>query len=77
MRREENDCVGCSSIGLYCIGPSCPNRHRIHHYCDSCEKEKILYYYDDGELCEDCIEEHLAEGVEFDDLELEEVDYDD
>lgn len=55
MQRVENECVGCSTIGLPCMGSSCPNRNVTRHYCDRCGCEDTLYYYDGYELCEECL----------------------
>lgn len=51
----ENECVGCTGLGLRCLGPSCKNRNIPHFYCDACGEETELYYYDGGEYCADCI----------------------
>ena len=52
-----DECVGCSGMGLPCLGSSCPNRNAIHYKCDGCGDEDVpLYEYDDGsQLCEGCI----------------------
>ena len=55
MQRIEDECVGCTTIGLYCMGSGCPNRNVIRYYCDNCGCENKLYYYDDEELCEECL----------------------
>lgn len=55
MRKVEDECVGCTNIGLYCIGSSCPNRNVPHYYCDRCGNEDKLYCYDGEELCEECL----------------------
>ena len=66
MKRTENECVGCVSMGLHCIGSSCPHQAVTRFYCDECGEEKQLYHYDGDELCIDCIEEKL-EKVEIED----------
>lgn len=61
MKRYENECVGCSSVGLYCMGSACPNRHVLRFYCDDCgeeidiDSENLYEYSDDIELCEECL----------------------
>ena len=56
MKTIENECVGCTSMGLPCMGSSCPNRNVVRCYCDECGEETTLYYYDDDkELCADCL----------------------
>ena len=60
MKRVENECVGCTYIGLSCMGNSCPNRNVVHYYCDKCgEAIEVLYYFEDEELCISCIIEQL------------------
>ena len=54
-----NECVGCTSMGLPCIGASCPNRNVLRFYCDCCGSENDLYEFDGEELCEGCIQERL------------------
>ena len=55
MKRVENECVGCKSLGLPCLGDSCPNRNVVRFYCDRCEAEAMLYYYYGEEICEECL----------------------
>ena len=54
----ENECVGCTDVGLHCIGSSCPNRRVERYYCDRCGAECSPdnggFGFDD--LCEDCYE---------------------
>ena len=63
MRRIENDCVDC---GLPCLGDSCPYRNVPHFYCDRCGAEEKLYYFEDEELCEDCLIDNftVVEGTD-------------
>lgn len=65
MKRLENECVGCPPE-LGCLGESCPNRNVPHFYCDKCKEEAVLYEYEDGEYCIDCIAKKLTvvEGSE-------------
>ena len=53
-----NECVGCPPE-MECLGEACPNRNVLHYYCDECDAEEELYYYDDKELCIDCIKDML------------------
>lgn len=55
MKKIENECVDCKSIGLPCLGNSCPNRSVTRFYCDRCGEEAKLYHYDSEEICEDCL----------------------
>lgn len=57
----ENNCCGCATESYPCLGSSCPRRHDPHLYCDECEEETTLYYFDDEMLCLDCIQERLDE----------------
>lgn len=59
MLKLENECVGCTSLGLSCMGSSCPNRDVPRYYCDECGEETTLYYYEGFEWCADCIIEDL------------------
>lgn len=56
MQKVQNDCVDC---GLPCYGSSCPFVNVVHFFCDECGEEAQLYYYDDEELCINCIERKL------------------
>jgi hypothetical protein len=63
MKTIEDECVGCPpEIG--CLGSSCPYKDVAHYYCDNCGEETQLYYYDDKELCIDCIEKTLEKVEE-------------
>lgn len=58
MREVTNECVGCTSLGLHCIGSSCPNRNVVHYFCDICGEElepDELYKAYGRELCAECI----------------------
>lgn len=57
MIKYENDCVDCGR--LPCLGSFCSLRKVPHWYCDKCEEETQLYYFDGKELCIDCIERIL------------------
>ncbi len=59
MIKYEDECVGCSSMGLPCYGTSCINRNVPHFYCDECGDENELYEFDGQELCINCIENRL------------------
>lgn len=61
MKETTNECVGCTSMGLPCMGSACPNRNVTRYYCDECGEEAQLYIFDDEELCLDCIIERLEE----------------
>lgn len=63
MKTIKDECVGCPpEIG--CLGSSCPYKDVVHYYCDNCGEETQLYYYDDKELCIDCIEKTLEKVEE-------------
>lgn len=64
MIKYEDECVGCPpDIG--CIGDYCPYKNVPRCYCDDCEEENQLYWFDGQQLCLDCIEARL-ERVEYD-----------
>ena len=64
MVKIENRCVGCTDIGLHCIGSHCPNRNVEVYYCDKCGDEICGEVHDeDGcDLCDDCYDEYSEEG---------------
>jgi hypothetical protein len=55
----ENDCFDCPSE--LCIGSRCKYLNVPHFYCDDCGEESKLYWFEDMQLCIDCIEERLEE----------------
>lgn len=58
MVKYENECVGCSSQGLPCLGDACRNRNVPHYYCDNCGEEcdpDDLYDDNGSMICEDCL----------------------
>ena len=63
MIRFENECVGCE---WPCIYEACPYWAVARTYCDECEEENQLYWWDEQQLCLGCIEARL-ERVEIDD----------
>ncbi len=56
MKEIFNECVGCDRP---CMGNHCPNRNVVRHFCDQCNEETDLYYYEGEELCIDCIVSRL------------------
>ena len=59
----ENECCDC---GWPCLFEACPYYEVVRCYCDECQEESELYYWDGDQLCIDCIIKHL-ERVECDD----------
>ena len=59
MIEYRDECVGCTSMGLHCLGSVCPNRNVPYHICDDCGDETTLYKFEGEELCLDCILERL------------------
>lgn len=58
MLKYENHCVGCTSMGIPCMGRTCPNRKVPVYYCDKCDEElDEIYEVDDEELCEECLKD--------------------
>lgn len=65
MRRCETECVGCVSMGLPCMGSSCPTRNVVRLYCDKCGEEvDVLYEVDGAELCSECALDALPKITE-------------
>lgn len=62
MIKIENECVDC---GLPCLYETCPYYAVSRFYCDECGDEEELYWFDDEQLCIDCIKKRL-ERVEYD-----------
>lgn len=59
------ECVGCTDIGLPCMGHIC-NQGHYEFICDWCNnKVDTLYEYDDDEICEDCLLGDLEQKVEY------------
>lgn len=67
MKRIESNCVGCTDLGLHCLGDGCPNKEVTKYYCDYCGTEEKLYHYDDLELCEECLLKQfkIVDGSDF------------
>ena len=61
----ESDCVDCPKE-LGCVFTACPYYQVKRYYCDRCESEEDLYYWDGEQLCADCILQQL-ERIEYDD----------
>lgn len=60
----KNDCCDCAVPGYPCIGERCELLHNPHFYCDECEEEVNqgeLYWFEDEQLCLDCITKRLKE----------------
>ena len=58
MKKLIDECVGCTSMGLSCMGITCPNRNIPVYYCDECgeEMEEVYEVYGE-ELCEECLKD--------------------
>lgn len=57
MVTYEDECVGCPAE-MGCLGSTCIYRNVPHYFCDICKDEvyyEDLYYYDDKEICWDCL----------------------
>lgn len=62
MREVTDECAGCTSMGLPCMGDSCRNKRVTRLYCDRCGDESETLYYgcmSDTELCSRCALEEL------------------
>ena len=68
MRTIENNCVQCWSVGLHCLGNSCPNVNVECIYCDFCGdevSEDKVETYEGKDICIYCLEE-IKEELEKD-----------
>lgn len=62
---HENRCCDCASPGYPCRGSECPNRNVSCYYCDDCKDEyDELFYYEDEQLCRDCIIKRVFKDLE-------------
>lgn len=61
MLKYEDRCLGCTDMGMRCLGRGCPNKNVPVYYCDKRGEELDAVYVDDGEhLCEQCLlEKHI------------------
>lgn len=68
MIKYESNCVGCTSIGLHCMGQGCPNHGKVPvPYCEHCGHEidiDEVYEVDGEHLCEDCLKDMFRVEVE-------------
>lgn len=59
MREVTDECVGCTTDGLPCVGEGCLLKRTTRYYCDRCkeefEPEELYVDEDDSELCTTCI----------------------
>jgi len=51
MKITENECLECEK----CVGSFCKYIKVTRYYCDKCGSEEQLYYFDNKQLCIDCI----------------------
>ena len=58
MKITENECVDC---GLPCRYETCRYYRVTRYYCDECDDETELFYFDGKELCINCIKELLPQ----------------
>lgn len=62
MVRYENRCCDCATDNYTCVGLTCKNRKVKVYECDECKEEVPygqLFYFENRELCMDCIEHSL------------------
>ena len=52
MKKKVNNCVGCEVCYDYC---EYKNNDYFEFYCDECNDETDLYYFEGDELCVSCI----------------------
>lgn len=68
MKNVEDNCAGCTGLGLSCMGSGCPNHYpEVYYTCDVCgKKEDTIYDVDGLDMCEDCIKNgQKAEFMKF------------
>lgn len=57
MKTKTTDCIGCTGVGLPCIGHACPNHG--YYYIISCDRcgtsDGIIYTDGENELCVKCM----------------------
>lgn len=66
MIKYEDECVGCPPE-MGCLHEACKYSNVPHFYCDGCGDEVSggdLYYFDDSQLCIDCILGRLEKVTE-------------
>ena len=64
MMKTTNECVGCVSVGLPCLGVSCPKRNVTRYYCDECDEEyerEKLRQVGHKHICQKCYAKLAAE----------------
>lgn len=65
MIEYQDNCVGCTGMGLHCKGGSCPNygTQKVV-YCDKCGCDSVAIYQDgDDQLCGYCLAEKHKEEL--------------
>lgn len=68
MVRQENQCVGCSDLGLPCMGECCPNLNVPVLFCDN--KRCIghftgvdrLFVVGEEQFCMDCVQDRADQS---------------
>lgn len=56
MIKYEDNCVGCTSMGLHCRQNACPNYEKQKVvYCDKCGDDGVIYQVEKEQLCSYCI----------------------
>ena len=60
MIRVESGCVDC---GLPCMNRACRYYKHIIYECDACGEEGPIYWFDNDQLCINCVEERLEEVI--------------
>lgn len=64
MVKIKNECVGCKSLGIPCMGNDCMYRNVKRYYCDKCGNEvNELHDYDDMQLCDECLWNEKMKGI--------------
>ena len=74
MMKTTDECVDCRSLGLHCLGDSCPRINVKRYYCDVCGEEHDrdeLRQVGNEHICQECYTESAAQEAAFVWFELE------
>ncbi len=64
MIEYRNECVGCTSVGLPCIGVVCSKRRVPYSICDRCGAEEETCEIFGEDLCKECARKEIGEPRE-------------
>lgn len=70
MIKYENECCDCANNTYPCYPCQCGKTKVPHVYCDDCDDDGDIYYFEGHHLCEDCIRNKLDADVKLSNLRL-------